>query len=454
MKNNVSSLKSATFCLVALFSISSCDLDIFPFGSNSQYVSFTVSESSGYITKGQDESYIGSYDLAIEDLNLTMTITESVNTDLFGDISTKSVENKLSTLENNGFDVNMISGGQTTRGWVVQASRTYWQFINHAPTGNKGTGYPESDRIKWPSDDAECKFWASYGLSNPLTSNTHSYTNGEDMTDILVAYSEVQHNHNSNNCDVDIHFYHPMAKLVFNVASGISLRKIIVNNVNSKGTFTYNTEGKVWSSMISWSNLSSQIDYSIEGGNYTFFLIPQSLNDVMFTFLLTVNGKDYETAFSTNSLGTTEWKAGMSYSYTLSSAKEGDVSIDTAPIGNVIVENTNYTSVYVRAAVVGNWVEDGIIVSPWTVSSGDINLTTNGIGWIYNETDDFFYYTEPILGYDTAEKDLISTITKGTGIQNAELQVSVALQAVPYDAEKSCVSKAWINCDVTKLHTL
>lgn len=109
------------------------------------------------------------------------------------------------------------------------------------------------------------------------------------------------------------------------------------------------------------------------------------------------------------------------------------------------ITNTGDTDVYVRAAVVVNWVdEDGAILSTMPVAGVDYTVEFNTAGGWVQGSDTFWYYTGVVKAANDSNNDdvaptLITTLTQ-TDAQKKEgytltVQVlSSAIQATPTEA--------------------
>lgn len=92
---------------------------------------------------------------------------------------------------------------------------------------------------------------------------------------------------------------------------------------------------------------------------------------------------------------------------------------------NIIVANKNDSiPVYIRVALVGNWVKDGDVVDTWTPSFTPGNGWTNGI--------DGYYYYDSIVAPGGSTSDLLGggSILAATRDDGAVLQVTVLSQAI------------------------
>ena len=91
------------------------------------------------------------------------------------------------------------------------------------------------------------------------------------------------------------------------------------------------------------------------------------------------------------------------------------------------VVNNGNIPVFVRVAIVGNWVLDGKIVDSATIS---FKLGTD---WVYNEADGYYYYTKAVPAGESTYDLLGSDITSATREDGAHLEVTVIHQSIQAD---------------------
>lgn len=118
------------------------------------------------------------------------------------------------------------------------------------------------------------------------------------------------------------------------------------------------------------------------------------------------------------------------------------------------ITNTGDTDVYVRAAVVVNWVDgDGAILSTMPVAGVDYTVEFNTAGGWVQGSDTFWYYTGVVKAANDSNNDdvaptLITTLTqtdaqKKDGYTLTVQVLSSAIQAEPADA----VTGAWTSVE-------
>lgn len=137
---------------------------------------------------------------------------------------------------------------------------------------------------------------------------------------------------------------------------------------------------------------------------------------------------------------TAEWEPNKKYTYTIN--KGGEVKVDVRNDNtndNVKIQNTGFTTSYIRAAIIGYWYvtdDDGIeeIVASWDIKDTETGtLTKTSNLWI--ENNGLYYYTVPVApGEYTAPLFDSYELKKTTGpVSGSKLKISVAVQAVEKD---------------------
>ena len=91
---------------------------------------------------------------------------------------------------------------------------------------------------------------------------------------------------------------------------------------------------------------------------------------------------------------------------------------------NVAVKNTSNIDAYIRASVIVTWQDsDGNIYGKYPIKDTDYTIEYNlAEGWVYNEADGFYYYTEKV-GYtepDNVTSVLISNCAPAEGVEAPE----------------------------------
>lgn len=92
-----------------------------------------------------------------------------------------------------------------------------------------------------------------------------------------------------------------------------------------------------------------------------------------------------------------------------------------------IKNEANSINVWVRVAIVGNWVKDGQIVAPWT---GPVDYNTTD--WSL-ESDGYYYYNSVVEPGKSTTNLLKTQITAGTREDGAHLEITVIHQSIQSD---------------------
>lgn len=116
-----------------------------------------------------------------------------------------------------------------------------------------------------------------------------------------------------------------------------------------------------------------------------------------------------------------------------------DISIDGDDIKNV-----GDTDVYVRAAVIINWVNttDGTTLAATPVVDTDYSVVFNTAGGWVKGSDGFWYYAEGPLAVGATADSLISSVTELKPLTGYKLTVQIvssAIQATPANA----ITESW-----------
>ena len=129
---------------------------------------------------------------------------------------------------------------------------------------------------------------------------------------------------------------------------------------------------------------------------------------------------------------------------------EVDISIDGDDIKNV-----GDTDVYVRAAVIVNWVntEDGTTLSTMPLAGTDYSAEFNTAGGWVQGSDGFWYYANAPLAVGATANTLINSVTELKPLTGYKLTVQIissAIQSTPADAVvNSWTSVTGVNADGT-----
>ncbi len=290
--------------------------------------------------------------------------------------------------------------------------------------------------------------------------------NAKDQSDLLGTEKMVTGHYGYT---VPLIFKHLLSSVQFkvgNMTEGV-IKNIALKNVEATGECAVNNNTVMAVSQESETTTFEQdlteggtkpgLDAAKNNGQLIgvpFYLIPQKFEDksAMLSMLVSFPGlretHEYELERPLNDF-TQEWEGNKTYTYSLTTPSEVDVTVTDIVQGNMKsdlhIRNTGVGTVYIRATMIGYWVvdrEDGSgqfdIVDKW-------NADAEGIwDWGTNErkpdetvhwrkgADEYYYYMTPIERNKEIPVPLFKsyTLTASAPTAGAELEMSIAVQAV------------------------
>lgn len=426
MMKNMKKLSLAVIAISTAMLSTSC-LREENFGkADSKFISLKVSTEGIAETKaGHVAEPIEVVDLSQDGLDLFLYGSVKVNKMSPFEPTTKAATPYKKGDESNvhAFDIQVASSIATVNGVADREdqSAAYWNIYN----GGK--------KVEWTDESSNNSHFLAYWPQEANASFESSFElnySGDGSKDFLVAYTAWPHdhaNHNNPSSYVPLTFRHPLALVRFKIADALKekVTKIVINNVSTSGKI--NAETLVPISLGTKSSIEATADEEIDGV-YSLYVMPDAVGEGGINVTFYVDNK----ILTTQNLGTTSWDAGYIYNYTLSNTtSDGDVDIDLAEDSaeSIVVENITNTTLWLRAAVIANRVDDnGRIVEAWD------KTVEIGTDWSVNSTDGYYYYQKPVIGYQAAEA-LIKSIPSYDGTLG--LQIGVAVQAIEYDGTKT-----------------
>lgn len=201
--------------------------------------------------------------------------------------------------------------------------------------------------VKWKkSESSKLKFFAVHPAtdgSNPLvttTSGTNPVVNYAPNTDVKKQFDLLVANTNPFNYDdyvsqkIPIAFSHATTAVLFKVGNELTykqkVKKIEIKNVIGDGTYdiaknewTVGTTKKTFELDLSAAPFSTATNAGsiMNGGDGTFFMVPQDIPDEAYVLITFVSGKTVKA-----NIGGTgkKWVAGTTRTYTISNSKDLD----------------------------------------------------------------------------------------------------------------------------------
>ena len=480
------------------------------------------------------EETVTSLDEFFPETKGTPAYTENLGTLYANDLSVYAAEGSFGTatyqnMENSQYPRKDKDEENQGKGW------RYWHNYPQNPWPASGeVGF----YLNMPAAPKNVTFATSGRTGGKFTFDYTSPAKAAEQQDILFAYtsmSEEDHEGYLPN-GAPVLFNHALTAVKFRIGNdaadftkyGVAIKEITFNNLIDKGTCELTptsevTDGKtVYSSATAadWKNTSStgtaitsgtfdgtveykasdkkfgESWYSSEAANtqnlndanatQTFWLIPQEFtasSNVTLTIKYVFSGTEYTwTVDFGKALAGVNWKAGELRTYTI---KVDDVNVTitdqftTTVKNNVQIKNTGNTAAFIRAAIIGQWVdeEDRPIFGYTDYKTGDIvdikswyqDYVTDGKyfgefvglpgnGWT-KEDDGYYYYetaVEPgqsptaLFTSYNVNTDHIPPMTVGGRTVNAQLFIQVATQAVTAkknDGSYFTRAQAWENAE-------
>lgn len=402
-----------------------------------KFVSFKVNTDNVSVTKAASLiEPIELVDLSENGLDLFLLGSVEIN-----ELSPIAPRTKATAPQYTGGDVDIFNIRMDgVVGTAQEGSGDFWYMYDL-----------DHQKVLWGDESNDASFLAYYSSvkNAKFTDNINeiSYSSKTGTDDLYVAFTKHSHVHktypSSDDNYVALTFKHPLALVKFKVVSTdakpIEVSQVVVNNAATEGTIKASVDednNAVFE--YSYSEIDNISVDKDEDGVYSIYVMPDVISDKDINVTFYVNGKVLTTA----KLGVGSWEAGKIYNYTIAS-DTGAVGIDIMDAGSATVSNVMPNTVYLRAAVVVNEMQNGRVVK--TLNPDILNLKDTD--WQYAEKDGFYYYKTPVIGYMNAEA-LLKSFNSGL------YQVSVAVQAVEYDSDRSAAKEAWGEDVLSYLDTL
>jgi hypothetical protein len=201
----------------------------------------------------------------------------------------------------------------------------------------------------------------------------------------------------------------------------------------------------------------------------TFILIPQTVTGkvLSITYLRPDGVRDVYTA----TMPASSWEIGKTYTYTLKLVD--GLSIDAVAdnvadkvINGVEITNTYTRPCYVRAMILGNWVDaDNNVAALFNSDEVNMKITAGNSNyqratnwdtyWYYDEATNMYYYKKPLLSTKHTDVRLFNKFTNPiTHADGLKLDFVVLVQAVEADAGKVSVKAAWGDAIASQLDAI
>lgn len=324
-------------------------------------------------------------------------------------------------------------------GWESYSPMMYWPY-EYEKIHFFAYSYNLGDNLISPSYSTSGAYKATFTYTIPQSSTSEN--DAEVQPDISFAISPGQ---DEDSAPVVLSFVHALSAVEFRIGSigdaTVRSSHIELSSILSNGICT--VTDPVSPETVEWEVLEPRENYTqTVKENVPFMIIPQTFTGTEAGFRISVTIGDIVHEFPLKKFSelTAEWEPNKKYTYTIN--KGGEVKVDVRNDNtndNVKIQNTGFTTSYIRAAIIGYWYvtdDDGIeeIVASWDIKDTETGtLTKTSDLWI--ENNGLYYYTVPVApgGYTEPLFDSYE-LKKTTGpVSGSKLKISVAVQAVEKD---------------------
>lgn len=322
-------------------------------------------------------------------------------------------------------------------GWESYSPMMYWPY-EYEKIHFFAYSYNLGDNLISPTYSTSGAYKATFIYTIPQSSTSEN--DAEVQPDISFAISPGQ---DEDSAPVELGFVHALSAVEFRIGSigdaTVKSSHIELSSILSNGTCTVTYP--VSPETVEWEVLEPRQNYTqTVKENVPFMIIPQTFTGTEAGFRISVTIGDIVHEFPLKKFSelTAEWEPNKKYTYTIN--KGGEVKVDVRNDNdNVKIQNTGFTTSYIRAAIIGYWYVTNDAGVEEIVASWDINDTGTGTltqtSDLWKENGGLYYYTVPVApgGYTEPLFDSYE-LEKTTGpVSGSKLKISVAVQAVEKD---------------------
>lgn len=331
---------------------------------------------------------------------------------------------------------------ETENNWESYSPMLYWPYKYEA-LHFFAWAYNISCEMISPSYSVGEQFTAEFNYTIPSSETQEN--DAEVQPDLIFAIAPSQ---KESDDPVNLRFVHALSAVEFKIGTigdATVVKSVIkINNILSKGHCTITHP--VTPANIRWTPQYPLDSYSqtVKDG-VPFMIVPQSLDATGAEFQIDITIGDITHEFPAKKLSelTPEWETNKKYTYTINKGGEVRVGVrdrvSETVKDKVKIQNTGFSTSYIRAAIVGYWSvtkEDGTeeVVASWDINDTGTGTLTKASDWStwWTLKDGFYYYKEPVAPGDST-KPLFDRydLTKTAGpVSGSELKIGIAVQAV------------------------
>ncbi len=386
-------------------------------------ISFDVRSDTEFLTKINDSTYSSDLDICGEALCMTMTMSDNADSlgaeglqtrgaafDNSQNLITKMRVTSIVTEGNGGksyfteeVDLDDSGHGISGRFWTEAPL----SFFAYAVSKNNVTVTPAFKR-----ENNQCKGTFSYTMPEPATADPKKDATAQP--DVVFAITPDLTR--TADGSVDLEFHHALSALVFKVGkmpANVYLNSVSIRNVYSSGSctitpsadkdlaFSWSYSGSQNTSYTEYIGTNAVADSQMGGEEAVFMMIPQTMGaDTKLVLSFSIGGREYSLVKPFNEI-ISRWEADKKYTFKISVPSQIDVEVEDAVVGivkkDVKIQNTGTMTGYIRAAIVGYWVNaKGDIVAPWKDTDGVFDWGTQWSSRWKLGSDGFYYHLVPV----------------------------------------------------------
>lgn len=407
---------------VALSALESCRKEI-QCDEPAGRISFNVMNDAGAETRSSDDADNMFMNFVEDSLSIGLSVEDNNDMLCFDGVQTRgsAFDNsshqissiKVTAIVENGGGGNLyftedvsISGGKGN-------SERFWpekklSFFAYTVSKDNVTVDPSFVR-----EEGDCKGSFDYAL--PAAQTESPVKDATNQPDVVFA---INPDESKTDGAVDMVFHHALSALVFKVGSvpeDVILNSITIDGVYTSGTCSMTSVGSNDIKFV-WTYGAGQQ----QNGTYTeeigveavpgeqigtsetvFMMLPQAMGpDTRLMVSFSINGREYLLEKPFKDI-LPSWEPDKKYIFRIGLPSNVDVEVEDAVVGtlkkDVSIQNTGGISGYIRAAIVGFWVNNkGDVVAPWLSTDGEFVWGSNWSSHWKQGSDGFYYHLAPV----------------------------------------------------------
>lgn len=330
--------------------------------------------------------------------------------------------------------------GTSERFWPI----TRLSFLAYSVSKNGINIDPEFTR-----ENGECSASFSYTLPAAMTEGT--IKDATNQPDIVFAITPDL----AGPSTVDLVFHHALSAINFVIGKmpeDVYIKSIAIGGVYNEGDcsmtaaagkdidFVWTFDGGEQDGIYTEELNADAVEGEMMGDDEaTFMMLPQTMSDdTKFIMTFSIEGREYVMEKAFNDF-IPSWEADKKYVFRIGLSDEIDVEVDDNVEGfvknNVTIQNTGIATGYIRAAIVGYWVNSsGKVCAPLDNSEGTFAYGSEWNTYWKKGNDGFYYHLLPVE-HNEYTYPLFSSYTLNESVKESHitqtLEIDIAVQIIP-----------------------